>query len=276
MDTIVSKDNPVFRRLAALRSGKADLSDSSRVLLEGFRLCEEALRSHCEARMVVFDEKAVGVPGFHAITPLLPEGVRPVVLSDALFQRLSATRTPQGVMLLCDSPCIHGLPGLPRPNGRYLVLEEVRDPGNLGTMIRTADAAGLDGIVLTPGCVDPFNDKSLRASMGSVFHLPLHTATIDETADWLRAGGLPMVAADLSGEDLFRVGIPGRGAVLVGNEGSGLSEHALARCTHRTRIPMPGRAESLNAAAAAAVLMYGMLKASGEGSVDAVDREAQG
>ncbi len=266
---IVSKENPTFRRVLSIRSGRPEPSDGTLVLLEGYRLCQEALSSGCRPVLLSFSESIADDPRTAALRKASPPESSACVFSDALFRRLCRTEEPQGFLLLCESPEIRGLPAAADPQGRYLVLEDVRDPGNVGTMVRTADAACLTGVVLTPGSVDPFNDKALRASMGSVFHLPLYRATVADTAVWLQAAGLPLVAADLRGVDLFEASLPGNGAVLIGNEADGLTGEALALCDQRVRIPMPGRAESLNAAAAAAILVYEMLKASQKGQMGA-------
>jgi TrmH family RNA methyltransferase len=265
MQRITSKENRTFRRALAVRSGRPDDGDEPLVLLEGLRLCEEALVSRCDAKVLFLSEGTADAPDADRLRGSLPGDAEAVVLSDALFPRLCATSAPQGYVLLCASPVVQGLPDRADPAGRYLVLEDVRDPGNVGTMVRTADAAGLSGVVLVSGCADPFNDKALRASMGSVFHLPLYKAPLPVVAAWLRSAGLPLVAAVLDGPDLLDRTLPGKGAVLVGNEANGLSSEAVALSDVRTRIPMPGRAESLNAAAAAAVLVYEMLKASRRG-----------
>jgi RNA methyltransferase, TrmH family len=259
---ISSKDNPTFRRALAVRTGRPEEGDGSLVLLEGLRLCEEALSSGCRAVLLLLSDVAATREEAGRLRSLLSSDAQAVVLSGAVFARLCRTEEPQGFLLLCDSPLVQGLPAAADPEGRYLVLEDVRDPGNLGTMVRTADAAGLSGVVFAPGCADPFNDKALRASMGSVFHLPLFMAAVESTAAWLHAAGLPLVAAVLDGMDLYVAALPGKGAVLVGNEANGLSAQAIACSDVKVRIPMPGRAESLNAATAAAIVVYEMLKVS--------------
>jgi TrmH family RNA methyltransferase len=262
---IASKENPTFRRVLSIRAGKPEPIDGTLVLLEGFRLCEEALASGCRALLLAFSETAALDPRASTLRDFSAAEGPVVVFSDILFRRLCRTEEPQGFLLLCESPEIKGLPFAADPNGRYLVLEEIRDPGNIGTMLRTADAAGVTSVILTPGCVDPFNDKALRASMGSVFHIPVHRAPLIEVSVWLHAAGLPLIAADLNGEGLFETEFPGKGAVLIGNEAEGLSRTALDCSDLRVSIPMPGRAESLNAAAAAAILVYEMLKTSDRG-----------
>ena len=270
---IASKENRLYRRLLAVRSGRPEEGDGDRLLVEGYRLCSDALASGIRADLLVLSEDVGTDPRSATLADALPDGAGTVLLSDPLFRRLCRTEEPQGFLLLLPGPGLRTLPPAADPQGRYLVLEDVRDPGNVGSMVRTADAAGLSAVVCTPGCADPFGDKALRASMGSAFHLPVVRAEFPETCAWLRAAGLIVVAADLDGEDALDGSVPGRGAVLVGNEAEGLSGRALAESDRRVRIPMPGRAESLNAAAAAAVLVYEMLRASRK-APDAGERPA--
>ena len=171
---------------------------------------------------------------------------------------ISQVKTPQGVAAVCAMP-----PSLaPEALGeRLILLENVQDPGNVGTVLRTLDAAGFDGCILTPGCADPFGPKALRATMGSVFRVPLcFVPDAAEAARALNARGYATLAAALDGGDFYRrPPLPARLCVLIGNEGAGLTRQAQDACTHRFRLPMRGGAESLNAAVAAAVMMYDLI-----------------
>lgn len=131
----------------------------------------------------------------------------------------------------------------------------------MGTVLRTLDAAGFDGCILTPGCADPFGPKALRATMGSVFRVPVcSVGNTVETVQALNARGYATLAAALDGENFYRrAPLPARLCVLIGNEGAGLTKQAQDACTNRFRLPMRGGAESLNAAVAAAVMMYDLI-----------------
>ena len=159
---------------------------------------------------------------------------------------ISQVKTPQGIAAVCAMP-----PALaPEAMGeRLILLENMQDPGNVGTIIlRTSDAAGFDGCILTPGCADP-GPRPLRATMGSVFRVPLcFVQDAAETVRALNARGYATIAAALDGEDFYRrAPLPERLCVLIGNEGAGLTEQTRLACTHRFRLPMRGGAGSLNA-----------------------------
>ncbi len=141
---------------------------------------------------------------------------------------------------------------------KLVLLENVQDPGNVGTILRTMDAAGFSGAVLTPGCADPFSPKALRATMGSIFRVPtMQTESAAHTASLLKGEGYAIIAAALDGEDFFARGpLPDQVCLIIGNEGAGITGGTLAAATHRYRLPMKGGAESLNAAAAAAIMIY--------------------
>ncbi len=254
---IASRQNPVFRRLAAIAAESGAAARES-VLLEGFRLCRDALQSGIQPRCLVFSDR-LDPARRDEIASLASPGTEIVLLSDALFRTLGDTVNPQGAALVFTRPSAARLEESVCAGSRYLVLENVQDPGNVGTMIRTADAMGFDGVVILPGTADPYRAKAIRSAMGSTFHLPvLRAASVREAADWLRQAGCILYAAHLHGGELTAHGLAAPGALLVGNEGAGLTDEAVALADRLVRIPMPGRAESLNAACAAAVLCYSM------------------
>ena len=141
---------------------------------------------------------------------------------------------------------------------KLVLLEAVQDPGNVGTILRTMDAAGFTGAILTPGCADPYSPKALRATMGSIFRVPTFQAdSAAHTAAALAREGYAVIAAALDGEDFYARGpLTGKVCLIIGNEGAGITAETLAAATHRYRLPMKGGAESLNAAAAAAIMIY--------------------
>jgi TrmH family RNA methyltransferase len=184
------------------------------------------------------------------------------LVDDAALGSLTETVHPQGVVAICaflDVPVEELLRSAPR---LLAICADVRDPGNAGTVIRCADAAGAEGVLLTGSSVDPYNGKAVRASVGSLFHLPLALPpSTPDTVDALRAAGLTVLAADGAGEvdldDALDDGLLSRPtAWLFGNEAHGLPDETAALADHRVRIPMHGRAESLNLATAAAVCLY--------------------
>lgn len=177
-------------------------------------------------------------------------------LSPRAFKALSDTVSPQGIAAAVRLPRTV-LADLPAGPGVFLALHELRDPGNLGTMIRSADAAAAAGVIAVDDCVDFFAPKVVRASAGSLFHVPLATGTGAEFLAWARATDTALVAADPVAPTALREALlPARCALLVGNEAHGLPEALLTASDLQVRIPMPGRAESLNAAVAAGILLY--------------------
>lgn len=177
-------------------------------------------------------------------------------LSERAFRALSDTVTPQGVAVAVRLPRT-SLRSLPSGPAVFLALHELRDPGNMGAMIRTADAAGAAAVIAVGGCVDFYSPKVVRATAGSILRQALVACDEAEFLSWARETGAAVVAAALSGEEDCRsVALPERVVLLIGNEAHGLSERLLTASDMRVRIPMPGRAESLNAAVAAGILLY--------------------
>ena len=180
------------------------------------------------------------------------------VVSDAVFRSVADTQTPQGVLCIVQKP-VYGLSDLLRgERSHLLVLESIQDPGNLGTMIRTGEGAGLTGVVMNGTTVDFFNPKTIRSTMGSVYRVPfLVTENLAETIMELRKHGIRIFAAHLKGQKAYdEPDYRGATAFLIGNEGNGLSEEIAALSDTYIKIPMEGRVESLNAAVSAALLMY--------------------
>lgn len=180
------------------------------------------------------------------------------VLADRVFAQVSDTKTPQGILCVLEQ-FHYTLPDLlKRKNPHLLLLEDLQDPGNLGTILRTAEGAGVDGIILSRGCVDLYNPKTIRSTMGSVYRMPfLYTETLADVLPVLGKKGIRTYAAHLQGQkdydqEDYRTGC----AFLIGNEGNGLSGELSRQADAWIRIPMKGKLESLNAAVAASILMY--------------------
>jgi TrmH family RNA methyltransferase len=198
-------------------------------------------------------------------------GLDPHVVSGEVMESLTQTVTPQGIVAVCsflDRPLAELTAELTAGQSRLVaVLAHVRDPGNAGTVIRTADAAGADAVVLTDASVDPYNGKCVRASVGSLFHLPFTTgATVDAAVSALKAAGLRVLAADGAGrrdlDDLIDGDdLAAPTAWLFGNEAWGLPDETLALADEVVRVPIHGKAESLNLATAAAVCLYASARA---------------
>jgi RNA methyltransferase, TrmH family len=267
MKRIESKDNQTFKNIRELRLTR-ESRDRKQILLEGFRLCGDALESGAAVSKAFVSDMAAGLPAAQCLLDRLPGTTEVFSLPDHLFAALCATENPQGFALVCASPLLDQAGAPPRPDGLYLVAAEIQDPGNLGNMIRTADAFAFDGVLMTAGTVYPFNGKVLRAAMGSCFHVPLvMMPDLQAAADWLSTGvpAVEMIAAFTPENGRPGGSWPSKwpvpAAVVIGNEARGLPEEAGHLCVCSAAIPMPGRAESLNAASAAAILCFELMRA---------------
>ena len=250
---LTSRDNPLVKEMAKLFSDAKFRRKSGRFAIEGARLCEDAARSGVVVTAALATASAMER---YASQWACVSGVAKTVyiVSDAVAKHLSDTDAPQGIFCLCEAT-ERDVPVL--PDGVYLALEDMQDPGNLGTVIRTAEAFGVDGILLSKGCCDRYNPKVLRASMGGVFRLPMRVCD-DLTAELrLLSETMPVLACVVDADADPVMTVPKNGAVaVIGNEGNGLTAEAVAACNRRITIPMAGRAESLNASMAAGVVLW--------------------
>ena len=249
-EVITSKANPLLARVRKLNGRRSFRREEGAFAAEGPKLLGEALRWGAEIETVI---AAQGAP-----LPELPGSVRVVEVADSLLASIADTQSPQGVVFICRGK----EPGPPQLGGqRYLLLDGVQDPGNVGTIWRTADAFGADGLILCNGCADPWNPKTVRATMGAVFRLPVYECSLRTAADQLAEAGIPMYAAALREDtaDVRDVRLD-KAAVVIGSEGRGVSEEALALCERTIKIPMRARCESLNAAVAASVVLWEMAR----------------
>jgi TrmH family RNA methyltransferase len=230
-------------------------------LVEGVRAVEDLLASPLRVRLAVAASSLGDAPRGQAL--LQAVAAQGIALREADERELAAladTETPQGILAVAEIPSA-GLDAIrmEAEPAVVLVLDAVQDPGNFGTLARTAEALGAAGLVALPGTVDPWNPKSVRAAMGSTFRLPVVEAEWDALAPWLRGQGARTLAAVVGGEPLGEER-PRRAALVLGNEGAGVGEQTRARADRAVGIPLRGRAESLNVAAAGAVLLYELLR----------------
>jgi TrmH family RNA methyltransferase len=246
---ISSPDNPLYRTVKKLVGSARERRKSRRTVLDGWHLLEAYAQIHGAPEKVLLAERAAaGAEARHWLPGI--DARRIAVLEDRLFDRLAPVDEPSGVLSLI------AIPGPPPQAGVFrLLLEDIQDPGNLGSILRSAAAAGADVVHLSKGCADAWSPKALRGGMGAQFRLALH-----EHADLVAAArGFPgqVIATSLeASESLYALDLTGPCAFVFGNEGAGLSDDLLAAASHRVRIPMPGAIESLNAAAAAAVCLF--------------------
>lgn len=248
MEQITSRQNPLCVHFRKLASSRAYREETGEFLCDSPKLLQEARLWGAPIRTVLYTEQA-RPPAFDGT------GVRMAQVSESVMKAVSPMETPQGVVFSCaqrsDSP------ELAAEAGRYLVLDGIQDPGNVGTILRTADAFDCSGVFLLPGCADYYNPKTVRAAMGAHFRAAHWRCTLEETTALLEQAGIPLYAAALGAntEDLRSADLS-RCAVVIGSEGRGVSSQVLERCKKTLKIPMSPRCESLNAAVAAAVVLW--------------------
>ncbi|MGQ9511690.1 TrmH family RNA methyltransferase [Thermodesulfitimonas sp.] len=225
---------------------------------EGPRLVAAALASAWPVEGVYFTPDFAAQKGEMLFTLARQRGVPLYELPTEVFSRVAATETPQGVLAVIGIPTV-ALEALLRPEPPLiLVVDGLQDPGNLGTLIRTAQAAGATGALLLAGTVDLYSPKAVRATAGAVFHLPVvQDLPWAEALRFLQAAGLTLVVADPRGETPFYAAdFTGPVALVIGSEGAGPRPEVIRVASRRVFIPMPGGAESLNAAVASSLLIY--------------------
>lgn len=248
-EQITSRKNPRLAELRKLTAQRSFRRERGLFVGDGTKLLEEAVRWQAPLDTVVVTPD---VP-----VPVLPETVSLLQVPEDVMESISPMRSPQGALFSCRIPAA----GVPEtlPGSRYLVLDGLQDPGNVGTIWRTADALGADGLVLVNSCADPWNPKTVRATMGACFRLPVYEMEPEEMGALLERSGLPLYATALREDTVdIRTADLGRSAVVIGNEGKGVSERVLEMSRRTLKIPMNPRCESLNAASAAAVVLWEM------------------
>lgn len=249
MERLTSRSNPFLQGLERLAKNTSERNEQGLYLCEGEKLLMEALAAGVEVTAAVWDEE------------LTPQGVYPsipkqVVVPHSLYERVSTLKNVRSVLFCCRIPQETGY--VPR-RGQVLCLDCVQDPGNVGTVLRTADAFGMDAVYLLGACADVYNPKTVRATMGSLFRVPVIRTEAQRFLEDMKNAQIPVYAAALTEnakplQDFDYT----RAAVVIGNEGAGVSQELLEKSDYQIIIPMRGQTESLNAAVAASVFMWEM------------------
>ena len=250
--------NPQVKSAAELKQKKYR-QQQGLFLAEGLRTMEEAVASKTVVSIfytAIEDDRTRSV-----LEEAAAQQLKLYCVSDAVMKKIADTDTPQGIIAVCKMQNVT-LDKLLSKGEMLLVLDRVGDPGNLGTMLRTADAAGIGGVVLLKGCVDIYAPKTVRSSMGSLFHVPVVSGIgEDNFIAEAKDAGYELLVTSLEGADnLYKADLGGRIAFVMGNEAGGVSANLLERADKRVFIPMAGRAESLNVAMAAGVVMFEALR----------------
>lgn len=261
MKYITSRDNAVIKHIIKLMRSAAYRNENKSFVTEGTRLCNDALESGINIETAVFTEKAA--EKYSRLYKKLEEVCEStLVITDKLFSQISDTKTPQGVLCVCKSE----LRKLKiEKGGVYLGLEHIQDPSNMGTVLRTAEALGVKGVILNNDCCDILSPKVLRGTMGAIFRIPVRFSdNIAEDIEECSSKGIASIATVLHEKSVSITEISEADRksclLLIGNEGSGLKAETAEKCSIKAVIPMRGKAESLNASVAAAICIWELIR----------------
>ena len=253
---ISSKDNQLIKFVSQLQTSAKHRKENNLFVLEGLRICDDAYQNNIRFDKLIVTKAAIEKHG-ETIELFASVSNSCYILREDLFKKISDTNSPQGIIAVAEIPkllqCIS-------TNGRYIALEKLSDPSNLGAIARTAEALGVNGIILSSDSCDPYSPKSLRSSMGTLLRLPLFV--VDNIIDFIVDNNLRSFACvvDIGAESITSHKFADGDVLLIGNEANGLTKEAKGAAEHCVTIKMDGKAESLNAAAAAAIAMWEMVK----------------
>ncbi len=255
---ITSKENKLIKSVKKLLTSAKERKQTGTFVLEGLRLsADAALNGYTIDTLIICDS----IDESDRLKALIKSAQVIVKVPESLFSYISDTVSPQGVMCVVKMPEKKTVDDI--VSGRYIVLENTQDPANLGTIARTAEAFGISGLVVLNKSCDPFSPKAQRAGMGALLRLPVISADdISKTLQAFKGKGFKLFASVVGDADcdVTKTDFSGNCAVLIGNEANGLTDIAIKHCDRRITITMKGRAESLNAAAAASVIMWEMTR----------------
>jgi RNA methyltransferase, TrmH family len=245
---IESIKNPQVKQWKKLHT-KKDRDKTGTFLIEGFHLVEEAL-THKELILELIVSESIDLPSTWNI-----DNVNLTIVTEEIIKAISQTETSQGIVALCKQ--LNNEITSDFKEARLLLLDAVQDPGNLGTMIRTAEAAGIDAVIVGDGSVDIYNSKVIRSTQGAIFHLPIFQANLFDLIKKLKEEDLPIFGTSLHNAVNYKEVPPQDAfAIILGNEGNGVNQQLLEQTTQNLFIPIYGKSESLNVAVAAAILLY--------------------
>ena len=258
---LTSRDNPLIKQMRRLLTDARERAKSGLFVTEGVRLCADAALSDVPIECVLYTQRAM--ENHPEVGKICAKSARQICITPELAAHSGDTVSPQGVFCLCKMLDKRASFDTIRYKGKYAALEDVQDPSNLGSIIRTAEALGADGLIVTRGCCDRYNPKVLRGSMGGVFRLPIYP--VDDLPAWIaraQQNGMHCFACVVDADaDAVQRQSFGEGSVcVIGNEGNGLQPQTVRACDARITIPMGGRAESLNAGTAAAIVLWEMFR----------------
>ena len=252
---ITSNQNSKIKLVRALLGRSKERREAGAFVVEGVRLVEEAVKANWNCRFALYDE-TLNERGKLQIESLKARGVDVEEVSASVMKSISETETPQGILAVLE---LTNLP-IPQPANFILIPDQVRDPGNLGTLLRSAAASGVQAVLLPPETTDAFAPKVLRSGMGAHFRLPIHSMGWDEIEKVIKSEGLNVLVADMNGQSCWETDLRQPVALIIGSEADGASESARKLANGNISIPMSGETESLNAGVAGSILMFEVLR----------------
>ena len=257
MIRLTGSQNPLIKEVRALKN-KSSREEKSLYFIEGARFVAEALKENIGIRYVVVSETFSSDTDSEELLKKLEDiALSSYMVPDSLFTSISDTKSPQGILAVINLERKQ-LKDAELSGSLLVILDTIKDPGNMGTIIRTADAAGCAGVIVPDGCVDVFNPKVLRSTMGSVFHVPIyHCDNVSEAMKLVRECGFILCASHLEGSvSIYEADLSGQIALIIGSEANGIGAETAENSDILLRIPMEGRAESLNASVAAGIMIF--------------------
>lgn len=248
---ITSNQNSKIKLIRSLQGRAKERRETSAFLAEGIRLVEEAQSANWPFRFILFDE-ILNERGSLLVSKLKSQDVECEMVSSSVMKALSETETPQGILAVLNE-----LPlSIPKSLNFILIPDQIRDPGNLGTLLRTAAAAGIQAVLLPPETADALAPKVVRSGMGAHFHLPIHSMTWEEINQVIKSSNLQVFLADMDGQSCWETDLRQPLALVIGGEADGASQSAHVLANQKISIPMSGYIESLNAGVAGSILMF--------------------
>lgn len=252
---ITSNQNSKIKLIRALLGRSKERREAGAFVAEGVRLVEEAVKANWNCRFALYDE-TLSERGRLQVEGLKSRGVDVEEVSASVMKSISETEAPQGILAMLE---LTQLPITNYPNF-ILIPDQIRDPGNLGTLLRSAAASGVDAVLIPPETTDAFAPKVLRSGMGAHFRLPIHSMSWEEIEKVVKLEGLKVYVADMNGPSCWKTDLRQPVTVIVGNEAEGVSESARKLANGKISIPMSGETESLNAGVAGSVLMFEVMR----------------
>jgi RNA methyltransferase, TrmH family len=245
---IISRDNPIFKQLKKLADNARERRTEGKTLLDGVHLIEDYLQTFGEPDLVIIPEGKSSLEATNLMQTLVD--VNTIMLPTLMFAEITPVTSSTGILALVKTPNIPPLENIEFA----LMLEDIQDPGNLGSMLRTALGAGVQAVYLSKGCTDAWSPKALRGGQGAQFHLPIIEGV--DLVETLQQFAGKSYATTMAGESLYAQDLTQATAFIIGNEGAGLSQKIINAASHKISIPMRAGLESLNAGAATAVCLF--------------------